>query len=108
MCRMKGKGTHTLLNRTGLDLMSSIVPPSFTICCSCIVGPESSSLALKFGTKLWELRPDKNIELRWNGYNESGQDIEPSLGLLLVTRHSLSAIHYTSDTKTKTHHHQLN
>ena len=42
----------------------------------------------KFGTKLCELRPDKNIELRWNGYNESGQDIEPSLGLLLLTRHS--------------------
>ena len=89
--------------------MSSIVPPSFTTYIYvALVGPETSSLALKFGTKLWELRPDKNIELRWNGYNESGQDIEPSLGLLLLTRHSLSAIHYTSDTKTKTHHHQLN
>ena len=44
-------------------------------------GLDASSVTPKFGTKLWELRPDKNIELRWNGYNESEQDIEPSLSL---------------------------
>ena len=70
-------------------------------------GLDASSVTPKFGTKLWELRPDKNIELRWNGYNESEQDIEPSLGLLLLTRHSLLFITPQTN-KTKTHDHQLN
>ena len=50
------------------------------------VRPDISSPGPTLGTKLWELRKDKNIELRWNGYNESGQDIEPST--VSVTSHS--------------------
>ena len=51
-----------------------------------LVRPDISSPGPTLGTKLWELRKDKNIELRWNGYNESGQDIEPST--VSVTSHS--------------------